>query len=185
MPAVLRFRGSWRRVSANSKLLFLINIAQRIRYKQLLTQSKYPKSKSLSLSYWNLCADLSRLLETEVARRAKPAPASYKLYILLTQGFTSTTHGDISAEIVKLYAARKVNSTASFNAHFPAIRADIENTALPLLTRISNAVYLLYATRNQVQHHVDKRMILYKDPETAVFTADVLLSLCRLDSWTK
>jgi hypothetical protein len=77
-----------------------------------------------------------------------------------------------------------INSTKTFNTHFPAIRADIEDTTLPPLMRLSNAVYLLYATRNQVQHHVDRRMILYQKPETAIFTSDVLFTLCRLDSWT-
>lgn len=177
---------NWWRVSSHSKLLFLINIAQRIRYRQLADQSQFPKSKSLAQSYWNLCSDLTRLLETEVYRRANiPAPKPYQLYKLLTQGFTATSLGNISTEISTLHVAMQVNSTATFNASFSAIRANIENAALPRLTRISNAIYLLYATRNQVQHHVDRRMILYRDPETAAFTADVLFTLCRLDSWTR
>jgi hypothetical protein len=175
---------NWWRVSSHSKLLLLVNIAQRIRYRQLADQSLFPKSASLSLAYWNLCADLARLLETEVGRRAKPTPTTYKLYEMLTQGFATTKVGNISVEIVKLHALYKVKSTKTFNAAFPMIRAAIENPNFLSLERVSNALYLFYATRNQVQHHVDRRMILYKDVETSIFTADVLLTLCRLDSWT-
>lgn len=91
--------------------------------------------------------------------------------------------GNLSAEIANLHATRSVNSTKKFNANFQGIRDDIEDTTHPLLKRVSNALYLLYATRNQVQHHVDRRMILFRRPETAMFTVDVFLTLCRLDSW--
>jgi hypothetical protein len=37
------------------------------------------------------------------------------------------------------------------------------------------AACLAGVTRNQVQHHVDKDMIIFKDREAAIFTADVLL----------
>jgi len=177
---------NWWRVSSHSKLLFLINIAQRIRYRQLADQSRFANSKSLAQGYWNLCSDLARLLETDIRRRAKlPAPKPYQLYRLLTQGFAATSIGNVSNEVSVLHATHKVNSTKTFNAAFPSIRGSIENQTLPRLTRISNAVYLFYATRNQVQHNVDRRMMFYRDPETAAFTSDVLLTLCRLDSWAK
>lgn len=103
---------------------------------------------------------------------------------MLTQGFKATAIGDISDRIIKLHALHKINNTKSFNAAFSSIRATIENQTLSRLERVSNSVYLFYATRNQVQHHVDRRMILHKDVEAAAFTADVLVTLCRLDSWT-
>ena len=177
---------NWKRVSGDSKLLFLMNIAQRIRYHQLSKQSNTPVSQCFGQLYWNLCSDLSRLLETEIHRRANiPSPKPYQLANLLMQGFTTVRLGNISAEIVKLHNAKKVNSTKSFNVAFPDLRKNIEDTTLSPLIRVSNALYLLYATRNQVQHHVDRRMLLFRQPDTAQFTADVLLTLCRLDSWTR
>jgi hypothetical protein len=95
---------NWWRVSSHSKLLFLTTIAQRIRYRQLADQSHFPASRSLAQSYWNLCSDLARILETEVKRRADiPAPKPFQLYKLLTQGFTATSKGNISAEIARLF----------------------------------------------------------------------------------
>src|SRR5262249_54107097 len=136
-----------------------------------------------ALAFWNLNADLSRLLETEVYRRADiPPPKPWKLYNLLTQGFAATRAGNVSAWVTNLYTTRKINNTKTFNKHFPAVRDDILDQALPRDERIGNSVFLLYATRNHVQHHVDERMILYRDPDAARFTADVLFTLCRLDS---
>jgi hypothetical protein len=150
----LAAKKNWWRVSAHSKLLFLINIAQRIRYRQLADQSQFPKSRSLAQAYWNLCSDLARVLETELHRRANiPAPKPYQLHALLTQGFTTTSVGNISAQVANLHLTMGVKNTKSFNKHFPTIRANIENVGLPPVERIGNAAYLLYATRNQVQHH--------------------------------
>jgi hypothetical protein len=41
------------------------------------------------------------------------------------------------------------------------------------------AAYLAGVTRNQVQHGVEKRMLIFKDREDVAFTADVFLALCR------
>lgn len=55
---------------------------------------------------------------------------------------------------------------------------------MPRADRIHRAIYLLYATRNQVQHHVDRGLILYRSIPAAAFITHVLFTLCRLDTWT-
>src|SRR5436190_731837 len=48
-----------------------------------------------------------------------------------------------------------------------------ESRELPRPTRIINAIYLLYATRNQVQHHVDRNLRLFRSLPAARFTTEV------------
>ena len=177
---------AWRKLSGYSKLLYIISAARRVHLLQMEAGSGWDGSHSLRLGYWNLVADLSRLLETEVKRRADIAPPKpWQLKSLLKQGFTATQRGDISTLVDGHMNSRNVHSTNTFNNHYPAIRDDILDEAKPKLERISHAVHLLYVTRNQVQHHIDRRLILYKDLKEAKFASDVLLSLCRLSSWAK
>jgi len=176
---------AWRKLSGYSKLQYIICSARRIHLRQLETASGWGESDSIRVGYWNLIADLSRLLETEVKRRADVAANVWKLYDLVTQGFTATQRGNISVLIAGYIGARNTNNTKKFNTHYPTIRDGINDTNLTKLERIAHAVHLLYATRNQVQHHIDRRLILYKSVEEAKFTSDVLLALCRLSSWAK
>lgn len=179
-------KGAWRKLSSHSKLLYIISAARRIHLRQLETGSRWSKSHSLKVGYWNLIADLSRLLETEVYRRADlPTPKPYQLKTLLKQGFTSTVRGDISTLINGCMNARNIHDTTSYNASYPDIKKDIQDTNLTARERVAHAAHLLYATRNQVQHHVDRKLILYKSVDEAKFTSDVLLSLCRLSAWAK
>lgn len=176
---------AWRKLSGNSKLLYIISAARRIHLRQLETGSGWGQSHSLKVGYWNLTADLSRLLETEVYRRADVSPKPWQLKSLLKQGFTSTVRGDLSTLIDGYMSARNIHNTATYNAHYADIKKDILNTALSKRERVAHAAHLLYATRNQVQHHVDRRLILYKSIEEAKFTSDVMISLCRLSAWAK
>lgn len=177
---------AWRKLSGYSKLLYIISAARRVHLRQLEAGSGWDKSHSFRVGYWNLIADLSRLLETEVYRRADIAPPKpWQLRTLLRQGFTATQRGDISTLVDGYMNARPVHTSAQFNTHYPDIKKDILDDAKPKLERIAHAVHLLYVTRNQVQHHIDRRLILYKSIDDAKFTSDVLLALCRLSSWAK
>jgi hypothetical protein len=104
-------RANWQRISRHSKLSYIVASAQRVRYRLLVDQSGLASSRSLALAYWLLNADLARLLETEVHRRAKvppPAPKPHTLFPLLTQGYINTPVGNVSASI-----GRSTASTAS------------------------------------------------------------------------
>ncbi|MCH8150362.1 MAG: hypothetical protein IH987_20690, partial [Planctomycetes bacterium] len=59
-------KADWNALSENSKLLYIVLGAERIRYTRLKTQPNWNGADSIGLSYWNLIADLVRLLETEV-----------------------------------------------------------------------------------------------------------------------
>jgi hypothetical protein len=187
------------KLSENSKLLYIIATAQRLRYRELAEETGWDGADSLRLAHWNLAADLARLLETELksilAARGGPVPG--ELFGVLGQFTATTKPSGLGPKINQLHSHPSYNylvkDTASFNAKFPDIRKAIEDPARQSLfstpgdwwnDRVYHAVYLLYATRNQVAHKVDAQMDLYKDPTAATFTVDVLLSLCRLDGWT-
>jgi len=178
-------QANWRQISKGSKLLYIVSVARRIAYRQLEAQSRWDGSNSLALAYWNLAGDLSRLLETEVKRLASRRAPSQSLHDLVIQGFANTKRlGNLSALVKALHKKHRVKDTKKFNRAFTSLRKSILNPKLSKAERVANAVYLLYATRNQVQHHVDMTMVIYRRPEAARFLVDVLLSLCSLDSWT-
>lgn len=177
---------AWRKLSGYSKLLYIVSVARRIHLRKLETESGSAQSDSVRVGYWSLIADLARLLETEVHRRADIAPPKpWQLRSLLRQGFTATQRGDLSALITANMNAKDTSSTKKFNTHYPSICDGITDSHLSKLERIGHAVHLLYAARNQVQHHIDRRLVLYKNLDEAKFTSDVLLSLCRLSAWAK
>lgn len=171
----------WGDLSGHSKTLYILAKAQRIRYRQLATRSGWDGSDSMALFYWTLAADLGRLLETEIKHRTGDTNT---LCRVLSNNFAhSPVGGDLGAEFRRLHGIYGVNTPATYNTAFPAIRTAIENAALSKLERVGHAVYLLYATRNQVAHQVDIGMELFTTPDSTRFTSDVLLSLCRLKDW--
>jgi hypothetical protein len=174
----------WKALTNNSKILFIISLARRIRERQLERQSHWNESESLALAYWTLAADLSRLLETET--RASTG-VNGQMHAILSTGLQAVTFGtamSVSTRFDQLHGQYGVNDTATFNAAFPTIKATIENPGSGDFERVCQAVYLLYATRNQVAHKIDAGMVLFTDIEAAKFTTDVLLTLCRLGGWT-
>ncbi len=178
-------KSAWRKLSGYSKLLYIISAARRVHLRQLEAGSGWDQSHSLKVGYWSLIADLSRLLETEVYRRADVNPKPWQLKSLLKQGFTSTVRGDLSTLIDGYMNARNIHNTVTYNTHYLDIKKDIRDTTLMKRERVAHAAHLLYATRNQVQHHIDRKLILYKSIDEAKFTSDLLLSLCRLSAWAK
>jgi hypothetical protein len=171
----------WGDLSDHSKTLYILANAQRIRYRQLATRSRWDGSNSMALFYWTLAADLGRLLETEIKHRTGDPRT---LYWVLSNNFAnSPIGGDMGAEFRRLHTIYGVNTPATYNTAFPPIGRAIENVASPKLERVGHAVYLLYATRNQVAHQVDIGMELFTQPDSTRFTSDVLLSLCRLRDW--
>jgi hypothetical protein len=185
-------KDDWEKLSDNSKLLYVITVAQRMRYRQLAKEASWDGATSLHLAHWNLSADLGRVVETELKLKKKcppPKSAATKpistLGALLEQCFAYTTKPvDLSKLQRDLHAiTHKVSDSATFDVAFSNIRNEIEHGGT-WDDRIANAVYLMRATRNQVAHSVDDSMVLFKDPKAAKFTVDVLLSLCRIDGWT-
>jgi hypothetical protein len=97
-------------------------------------------------------------------------PKPWQLKSLLKQGFTSTVRGDLSTLIDGYMNARNVNNTVTYNTHYQHIKTDILDANLSNRERIAHAAHLLYATRNQVQHHIDRRLILYESLDEAKLT---------------
>jgi hypothetical protein len=185
-------KANWQRLSKHSKLGYIFANAERIRLRQLVDQSGMNDSRSLALAYWNLIGELSRLLETEVNRRAKPPAGGWPtgnrpdmLHGILHDGYTNTRIGNISAAFHGIHHARSMRGTDRYNMHFNTVRDRILNAGLPRADRIYDALYLLYATRNQVQHKVDRNLRIYRSIPAAIFATEVLITLCRLDSWTR
>jgi hypothetical protein len=181
-------RAMWNRLSRHSKMPFVVAHSERIRLRQIVDQSGLQSSRALALAYWAMIGDLLRLLETEIQRRAAlPAPKPNTLFPLLSGGFVNTRCGNISAAFgaIHIAAPGPINSSASFNARFAALRDAINDETRPRNERIHHAIYLLYGTRNQVQHHVDRNLLIYRSLPAAVFITQVLFCLCRLESWAR
>lgn len=170
----------WNGLSDHSKILYVMANAQRVRYRQLATRSGWDGSASMALVYWTLAADLARLLETELKHRTGD---NRTLFPVLRDNFHNTPLGDLSADFAALHGVYGVSNPATYNAAFPTLRIVIEDAARPRRERVANAIYLLYATRNQVAHQVDLGMELFTQPASTRFTSDVLLALCRLRDW--
>jgi hypothetical protein len=173
-------RQDWTNHSDHSKLLYIMLNAERISYRRLGPQPHMQVSESFSLAHWNLIADLARLLETELGHRGIAGPG-LRAKVL---GMNPAGQPGFNAAITALRGAHHANNPADFNHHFPALRDIIANVAEPLVRRIAAAALLAGVTRNQVQHQVDTGMVIFTDRGAAVFVADVLLCLCRLNSWT-
>lgn len=179
-------KADWDKLSDNSKLLYVITVAQRMRYRRLAEEATWNRANSLHLAHWNLTADLARIIETELKPRKQCPPESQAntLGAVLVQCFEHTTKpSNLSQRQINLHSKHAAKDTATINAAFPNIRKEIEQGE-KWEDRIASAVYLLRANRNQVAHSVDDSMVLFTDPEAAKFTVDVLLSLCRVGGWT-
>lgn len=173
----------WKSLSDSSRLLYIVVNAERISYWRLRPQPDLPVSQSFSLSYWNLIADLSRVLETEFRQRG---------LISGTEGLLAGVLQKINGPISNFrqladshYAGRRVDSPTDFNAHFSYYQQAVRDVGGARGSRIAAAAVLAGVTRNQVQHQVDPAMVTFTDWKAAQFTVDVLLSLCRLDQWVQ
>lgn len=175
-------RQDWTNLSDHSKLLYIMLHAERISYRRLGPQRHMAVSESFGLSHWNLIADLARLLETELGHRRIMGNG---LRSMITDGVNNSPVAGFKAAMNAIRAAHPVNNSCEFNTHFGNIRAIISGTTEPPGRRIAAAAYLAGVTRNQVQHHVDTGMIIFTDRAAAVFTAEVLLCLCRIDTWAR
>jgi hypothetical protein len=172
----------WGHLSEHSKLLYIIVNAERISYSRLEPRPGWPISESFSLAYWNLIADLSRILETELRERNMAAKG---LRAGVLSDINNSPLSGFKTEVTRLHAAEPINTTSDYNQRFPAYHTAITDPTRPRETRIAAAALFAGATRNQVQHQVDKSMVIFTDRESAIFTADVLLSLCCIDRWAK
>ena len=190
----------WGKLSASSKLLYIITMAQRMRCLELVEKTTRDKKTwdhawSLLLAHWNLAADLARLLENEMKEqlRSRGLAPSGTLGEVINQYCGRTLHGGThpglptpSAWAVHYVSVTwpGVSDTTGFNVAFPGLKQAIEDKATAPEVRIANAIRLLNAARNQVAHKVDENMILFTEPTAARFTVDVLLSLCHVEGWT-
>src|SRR5690606_27285557 len=98
--------------SEHSRLLYVVLNAERISYRRLSHQPHMPVSESFSLSYWNLIADLARLLETELGQ------LHMKSVGLRGKILNNVNHSPVAgfkAAVTGLHAAHPVNSPATFN----------------------------------------------------------------------
>lgn len=179
-------KADWSKLTSNSKLLYIITTAERIRYRQLADLApRCSDSESLKLAYWNLAADVARLVETEARHRSTSKDAK-TLLAMLSQGFKAVRLGDLSKYVQNLHDHEfKVKNGPSYDAHFKTIMSIVRDASRPELERVGHAVYLLGVTRNQVAHSVDETLILYRDVSAARDVTDLLFALANLDGWAK
>lgn len=173
----------WKRLSDNSKLLYIVVNGERMSYNRLRSQPDVPVSESFSLAYWNLLADLSRVLETEFRERNLISGEEG-----LFTGVLQKVNGPISGFrrfVNSHHTGHTVGSPAEFNSHFGYYQQSIADAGETRESRIAAAAVLAGVIRNQVQHQVDRTMVTFVDRRAAQFTVDVLLSLCRLDQWVQ
>lgn len=171
-------RQAWAGLSDHSKLLYIVVTAERISYRRLGPEPDWPVSDSFALSYWNLIADLARLLETELLHHGFNQNGLRSKILAMggpIAGFTAAVNA--------LHGQHPVSDPAEFDVHFPPLRTIITDANETQVRRVAAAALLAGVTRNQVQHQVNQGMIIYTDREAAVFTADTLLTLCRLSRW--
>jgi hypothetical protein len=173
-------QSDWAALLDDTKLLYIVLNAERISYRRLTAQPGWPISQSFGLSNWNLIADLSRLLETELSNKGMNQQG---LRAKVLHGVNHSPVADFHAEVTALHAAHSVNTTADFIHHFPAYWARITNVALTREQRIAAAAVFAGVIRNQVQHSVDTSLPLFNDRAASTFTSDVLLTLCRHNAW--
>jgi hypothetical protein len=121
-------RDDWEHLSRNSQLLYLISLARRMHYLDLANETAWCGSKSLFLAHWNLSADLARIVETELRKKAQCPPALLPtLGNFLKKCFTHThTPENLSALIGDLDASCKVTDTESFKHTFAKLNCSIE-----------------------------------------------------------
>jgi hypothetical protein len=136
--------------------------------------------ESVGLSYWNLIADLSRLIETELTDRGINGDGLRKK--ILT-GLCASPIPGFASYVNNLHRTYPIGSWTDFNTHFSTLKSQISDPADTKEHRIITAAYLAGVTRNQVQHQVEKQMVIFVDREAAAFTVDALLALCRFDGW--
>ena len=179
-------KADWAKLTPNSKLLYIITTAERIRYRQLADRPpRCGDTESLRLAYWNLAADVARLVETEARHRSTSKDASTML-AMLSRGFKAVRLGDLSKYVQNLHDnVYKVKEGPPYNAHYKTIMGVVRDRARPELDRVGHAVYLLGITRNQVAHSVDQTLILYQDVTAAQDVTDLLFAMANLDGWAK
>ena len=179
-------KADWAKLTTNSKLLYIITSAERIRYRQLADLSpRRADTESLRLAYWNLAADAARLVETEARHRSTSKDAN-TLLAMLSKGFKKGRLGDLSKYVQNLHDnVYKVKDGPRYNAHYKTIMGIVRDRARPELERVGHAVYLLGVTRNQVAHSVDQTLVLYQDITAAQDVTDLLFAMANLDGWTK
>ena len=118
----------WERLSRHSKLLYIIINAERISYSRLAPMSNLPISQSFSLMYWNLIADLSRLIETELGARGMAA-CGLKAKVL--QNVDDSLIAGFKARVNHLNTNLSVKNPGDFNAYFLAFRQEIMGPTQP------------------------------------------------------
>ena len=100
-------KDDWDKLSDNSKLLYVITVAQRMRYRQLADEAAWTGANSLHLAHWNLTADLARIVETELKTKKRcPSGSSVNtLGKVLEQCFKHTTNpSNLSQLQINLHA---------------------------------------------------------------------------------
>jgi len=170
----------WKALSDKSKTLYMVLLAQWLSYQRLKPLPDGTESKSFGLAYWRLIADLCRLLETEIRSRGFQGKGLNDFVTRKIRGPVQNFHNRVQSLI-----RFSIKTPTQFNTHFPSLRAIIENQSRNenWEDRIAAAAYLAGVTRNQVQHQVENSMIIFGDRNAAIFVADVLICLCRLNRW--
>ena len=172
----------WAALSPHSKLLYVILNAERVSLtrRRLQPLTGWPGGESVGLAYWNLVAGLARLLETELGQLGIHGGG---LRAKVLSGVNNSPVVGFKGFVTHLHDTMPVSNPAEYNAHFPTVRAIIEDAGRSREERIATGAYLAAITRNQVQHLVDTGMILFANRDAATFTVDVLLTLCRVGAW--
>ena len=116
----------WAGLSEHSKLLYIVVNAERISYRRLTPHPHCPRSESFSLSHWNLIADLSRIIETELGKRGMAAVGLRGKVLQI--GNHSPVAG-FGAEVDALHNTLRVDNVMDYNGHFPQYRTAITDAS--------------------------------------------------------
>lgn len=112
-------RQDWGNLSDHSKLLYVVLNAERISYRRLSAEPHLAVSDSFGLAYWNLIADLVRLLETELT---EDGIIGNGLWSKIVGGVNHSPIAGFKPAITAISGAHVVKNTPDFNHHFPLLR---------------------------------------------------------------
>lgn len=174
-------KADWVGLPNDVRISYIVANARRIRNRQLGEKPGGLNSEGLCLDSWELIADLARTLEGALTCKGVVGGG---LRDMVVNRVPAGPLGDIKPEAdAANRTPNKIHDWNSFNNHYPALEAVVQDTTKPILTRVAHAALIAGVVRNQIQHGIEKRCHLFSDRAMALFVIDVLMSLCRLREW--
>jgi hypothetical protein len=170
----------WDKLGDDTRLAAIIGWQQWYRIVRIESRSRNHTTYSLAHARWALLSDLSIALETEVKRHAATPDT---LWPMLRSGLPSGAGMNLRGRVQSLHARHGVRDFKGLEAAAPQLIADVETSTNSQETKLASAVYLFYATRNQVNHAHETSASSHRSATLPNQIASVLLSLLHVDPW--